>query len=107
MKIWHVVKSPKLLDKMIKDSIIKLGFNIDGGRYAHVTIEKPIGGAWLDAIGCNTKGNPVYQVQMEVDPGTELYPDPTGDDPDWYVSDKPIKIISVLDIRETVNPVVI
>ena len=83
MKIWH----------------------IDGGRYAHITIENPISGYWLDAIGCNTNGNPVYQVQMEIDQATELRPDPTGDDPDWYISDEPIKIINVLDIRETVNPV--
>ena len=42
---------------------------------------------------------------MEIDPATELYPDPSDDDPDWYVSDEPIKILNVLDIREALNPI--
>ena len=105
MKIWHVVKSEKLLNKMLADGFIKLGRNIMGSRHAHVTIKEPISGYDLDVIGCNTRGRPVYQVLMEIDRATELYPDPSGDDPDWYVSDEPIKILNILDIRETVNPI--
>lgn len=106
MKIWHVVKSEKSLHKMISDGYIKLGWNIyDKGRYAHVSVGHPVSGHALDMIGCNTRGRPVFQVLIEADDDTVLLPDPSGDDPSWFISEKPIKIVEVLDIHETYNPV--
>lgn len=108
MKLWHVVKSEKLLNKMLSDGFIKLGWNIkDGGRYAHVTTGAPVDGYDLDAIGCNTKGRPVYQVLIRAAADTKLERDPAEIDTyeNWFVSEKPIKIEEVIEIRETYNPV--
>ena len=108
MELWHVVKSTKLLDKMLSDGFIKLGRNIQGGgRYAHVTTGTPIDGYDLDAIGCNTKGRPVYQVLIKAPEDTKLKRDPADGDvyKNWFVSEEPIKIEEVIEIRETYNPV--
>lgn len=108
MKIWHVVKSEKLLRKMLSDGHIGLGWNIvDHKRYAHVTTGEPIDGYDLDAIGCNTKGRPVFQVLIEAPDDTVLRPDPADGDvyDNWFVSEEPIKILKVLEIYETYNPV--
>lgn len=111
MELWHVVKSTKLLNKMLSDGFIKLGWNIhDGGRYAHVTTGSPISGHMLDAIGCNTKGRPVYQVLIKAAADTVLKPDPAEDTEadcfsNWFISEEPIKIEEVIEVRETYNPV--
>lgn len=109
MIVWHVTKTRKAKENILKEQTLRLGKNVTrkDRRFVHVSLDPFEPGSWaLDVIGHNDT-NRGWIFKLEVPDETIFENDPSGDGEHyngrWVVSRKPVLIVKVISLVYIAN----